>query len=583
MGQVSLPASPIEVGGRFTLAATVRSRTAQRRVGHISVRLRRAPGSGSGRVVARKVLKGLRGRRSFRFKAVVRIPRTLVEGRYRVTVCASTADRPTGCKQAKRLMSVVAPKRSPATAPPVGVLAPPPIASHTPAPLDGPLAPPGVATLGTVAGPAVPVYQTFQGFMTHQRNFDDSHVFNNFDPVTGKAATTMTTAQQDAVLDAIYVELGITAVEVFGEPPIQATDGGLFDFDANGGKAGSGVAPLVGRVASRVPAGFKCLFAPAFRETWMDSELPADVTKYSSWLLAQLKYFVANGGVLTDVAVANEPSYTDSNPMSGAFTRDVIKDLAPRMAADGLGAVKFSATSDVNPSVTSETLAPVLADATAAAQLSSLSTHLYGESITNMGPLVSTAAARGLPLWMTEWSVAVAGSAPAPGELVTGSLGWPDLIDLLLTKYNVSLLTYQTAFFGEWKSDSTLITLNTDASNNYTGFTRTKEYYYTGQWSREVKPGAKRVAVTPGNAAVRATMFSAGTKRTIVALNLTGASITTTLKSADLAGVSTMTSYRTSSTENWATTATPSVSGNAITVTLPPGSVTTFVGALGDN
>ena len=55
-------------------------------------------------------------------------------------------------------------------------------------------------------------HQTMDGFGHSLRVFDDPHVFENFDPATGRAATVLTTAQQHEVMDRLYRELGLTRV-----------------------------------------------------------------------------------------------------------------------------------------------------------------------------------------------------------------------------------------------------------------------------------------------------------------------------------------------------------------------------------
>ena len=54
------------------------------------------------------------------------------------------------------------------------------------------------------------VYQRIDGFGASQRVFDDPHVFENFNAATARAATVLTAAQQDAVLDRLYKDLQLT-------------------------------------------------------------------------------------------------------------------------------------------------------------------------------------------------------------------------------------------------------------------------------------------------------------------------------------------------------------------------------------
>ncbi len=57
---------------------------------------------------------------------------------------------------------------------------------------------------------AAKTFQTMQGFGTSIRLFDDPHLFDNFDPITQRAATTMTIAQKDEILDKLYNDLKLT-------------------------------------------------------------------------------------------------------------------------------------------------------------------------------------------------------------------------------------------------------------------------------------------------------------------------------------------------------------------------------------
>src|SRR5829696_700779 len=50
-------------------------------------------------------------------------------------------------------------------------------------------------------------YQAMDGFGTSFRVFDDPHVFDNFNPSTARAATVLTAAQQDQILDRLYTDL----------------------------------------------------------------------------------------------------------------------------------------------------------------------------------------------------------------------------------------------------------------------------------------------------------------------------------------------------------------------------------------
>ena len=175
---------------------------------------------------------------------------------------------------------------------------------------------------------------------------------------------------------------------------------------------------------------------------------------------------------------------------------------------------------------------------------------------------------------MTEFSTQALSTAGRPAT----PLEWAVLMHDLLAQYDVSAIDYMWGYFGQWDGAGTaLITLNNDGGT-YKGFTRNKPYYYFGQFSRFVRPGARRVAVSSSESSIKATAYWRGAARTVVAVNPGGSSVTTTLTAADLGGLNAMTPTRTSAGENWAEGAAVQVSGTSVTVTLPPGSVTTLVG-----
>lgn len=58
-----------------------------------------------------------------------------------------------------------------------------------------------------IAIDAAVTFQRMDGFGITSRAFDDPHLFNNFDPATGRAITVLTSAQQDATLDCLFVDL----------------------------------------------------------------------------------------------------------------------------------------------------------------------------------------------------------------------------------------------------------------------------------------------------------------------------------------------------------------------------------------
>ncbi|MEO5558394.1 MAG: hypothetical protein ABIO49_01610, partial [Dokdonella sp.] len=297
----------------------------------------------------------------------------------------------------------------------------------------------------TVAIDAAVTFQRMDGFGISSRVFDDPHLFNNFDPATGRALTVLTGAQQDAILDRLFVDLkltrlrpaspdtavgaGIEPVNDNGDPYV--TDFGGFNFawknlDAH--------ADLMVRAQQRGATTF--FLSPLSRESWMGTTTQNDAAEYAEWLLAQVRRARDNGLVLPYLSVANEPSYS-RNPMSGAFVRDVIKDLGPRLRAEGF-ATRFVVPDDVRASDAAAKTQIVLSDPVALSYVGALATHLYDEPVSNVAQMRALANQYQLPLWMTEFTVGAMGTAGLPQD----AFSWAALMHDLIATYNVSAVDY---------------------------------------------------------------------------------------------------------------------------------------------
>ena len=430
-------------------------------------------------------------------------------------------------------------------------------------------------------------HQTMDGFGHSQRVFDDPHVFENFNPATGRAATVLTTAQQNEVMDRLYRDLGLTRVR-----PVQPDTA-----------AGSGIEPAndnndpnvtdptkfnfewkrldahVDYLARARDRGVDTFFlSPLNRESWMGTSTApgsTDAAEYGEWLMAQVRRAAARGVRLPYLSVANEPSY-GRNAMSGEFVRDVIKNVGPRLRAEGFDTM-FVTTDDVRSSNAAAKARVVLADPAARQYVGALATHLYDEPVSNVGQMEALAAQYDLPLWMTEFSLSGMGSAGRPSD----AFAWASLMHELISDYDVSAVDYMWGFFGEWEgSSSMLVTLNHTGAT-YDGYTLNKAYYTTGQFSRFVEPGAERIGAASSDADVQTTAFlNDDGELVIVAINAGGSNEQTTFSLAGLPGVGRVDAVRTSAGENWAALAPVAADGSTFTAVLPHNSVTTFTAAV---
>lgn len=430
------------------------------------------------------------------------------------------------------------------------------------------------------------VYQRMDGFGASQRVFDDPHVFENFDSETGRAATVLTRGQQDEVLARLYSDLRLTRVRPAspettpgvgiepqndnGDPNIFGTS--QFNF------AWKNLDAHADYIARSRELGVTTWFlSPLNREAWMGTTTVNDAAEYAEWLLAQALRCQTLGVPLPYLSVANEPSYT-RNTMSGAFMRDVIKSLGPRLRAANLDTL-FVIPDDVRSSDAATKAQTILADPEARAYVGALATHLYDEPVANLSQMRSLSEQYELPLWMTEFSLTLAGSA----GVGNGAFDYAGLIHELLATYNVSAVDYQWGFFGQWETRSQLVILNYDrgGTENYTGYTLPKEYYVTGQYSRFVAPGAVRIQIVSGSAGIKVTAFVDWPNLTIVAFNSNSfGNPNLSFSLLGLPSIDTLTPVRTSGTENWSTLPTVPVSDSSFSATLPHQSVTTFIATM---
>jgi O-glycosyl hydrolase len=435
------------------------------------------------------------------------------------------------------------------------------------------------AVAGTVVIDAGTRYQTIQGFGSSERVFDDPHLFNNFDSSSGRALTTMTPAQEDAVLDLLYRDLRLTRVRAVspdtapgaGIEPVNdnsdpnATDLSKFDFSW---KKLDAHCDYFARARERGATTF--FLSPLARESWMGVSTPTDAAEYAEWLLAQVERCAARGVRLPYVSVANEPSHT-GNRMSGSFIRDVIANLAPRLRAAGFDTM-FVAPDDVRSSNAAAAAAPVLADPATKRYVGAVATHLYDEPPSRLAELQSLATGHGLPLWMTEFTQGAMSTAGLPSDPFT----WASLMHDLLSTYGVSAVDYLWGFFGAWEGDTTALVSLTNSGASYTGSRLNKAYFTTGQFSRFVAPGARRVSVEPAASPAEVSAYLDAKTLTIVAVNASQTDQQVALVLREVPSIERIDVIRTSETENWAKLRSLAPS-TGLDVDLPARSVTTLV------
>ena len=448
-----------------------------------------------------------------------------------------------------------------------------PAIRSTPAAAGTASAPSGPGARGT-ASPAVPVaaitvdtgvaHQTMDGFGSSVRLWDDPHVSNAADPATGRGYT-LTTAQQDEILDRLYVELGLTRARPIIDRGIEPendnadpsqTDDARFQF---AWKRNDGYVEYVKRAQAR---GLRTAWLSPLRlEPWMDRGDPAEVAE---WALAVLRRWRALGVELPYYAIVNEPGFERSGYWSGEELREVIKALGPRLRAEGF-ATKIVITDDFNATEAHRRCRVILADEAARQHVGALAYHLYGGEPADRARMAELGRQYGLPVWMSEFA-----DAETP-------LAWAAAIHDLIANHNVSAVDAMWGFFGDWDKPGTHLIALKGEGTRYLGYDPTKYYYVTGQFSRFVRPGARRVGVTDAGSGVKLTAYREGRRVVLVAVNDGEAERTTTLRLSAEPGIRQLAAVRTSATEDWASLPPVTARDGVFAVTFPPGSVTTLL------
>lgn len=419
-------------------------------------------------------------------------------------------------------------------------------------------------------------FQTMDGFGSSERVFDDPHLTDTFDPKTERGAVVLTRAQQDEVLDRLYVDLQFTRVRPALDGGIEiandnrdpnVTDLSKFNF---AWKRTDAHVDYVKRAMARGVTSY--FLSPLRLESWMGRNSATDVAEYVEWAMAQLRRWRQLDVEVPFYSVFNEPGLNDS--MSGEFIRDVIKAMGPRLEREAF-ATRFVITDDWGPQQAYERCVVILSDPTARRYVAALASHLY--TSLDLGQMSALARQHRLPLWMTEYS---------RSEANRDAFQYASLISDLITRYDVSAVDYMWGFFGAW-DDAQLIRLkyndprfadyDADAGPEYRGYDLDKAYYTIGQFSRYVGPGSQRIAAASEDPSLSVSAFRSGADVIVVVVNDRHVDRTMNLSLKGIARVTGVRMTRTTETENWADLSRPLKPSTVFATSIPRRSVTTFV------
>lgn len=394
--------------------------------------------------------------------------------------------------------------------------------------------------------------QRIQGFGVSVRVFSDPHVANNPTSVVPPAAQAQITA-------ALYRKLGLTRARPLLEPGIQRDPGGPLNFK---GKLGD---DHIAFVKLAKPLGLKTFFpTPLLPEEWISKDDPG---AYAAWVMTSLRYWRSQGVDPPLVSVINEPKLAgDTTP---EWMHQVVLELGRRMRAEGF-ATRIVMPDDLNAREAYARAEAVLRDPNSRKYVAALAYHLYGGDHGDRVRMRDLAARYGLPVWMTEWQSRRFGDWPA-------ALGWAETVHELLTIGGVGAIDYLWGFFGSWRSaGETLLSIDFERGA-YRSFRLNAPYYLTGQWSRFVRPGYRRVATSADTGRVLVTAFTGQKRLVVVTVNpgATSESVRLSVPGGRLVGK--VTATRTSASESWRRLVPLAARRSGFSVMLPPKTVTTFV------
>lgn len=299
--------------------------------------------------------------------------------------------------------------------------------------------------------------------------------------------------------------------------------------------------------------------SPLTLEPWMTEANPAE---YVEWAMAILRRWRDQGVEMPYYSILNEPGYVRSGNRSGPWMRDVIKLLGARLGAEGFN-TKIVAPDDLNATQAYRRLQTILADPGAAKYVGAIAYHLYGNG--DRAKVKQLAEQYQIPVWMTEF-------------YHHGWMEWAKIMQTMIGTYDATAVDYLWGYFGQVSTNGGQLITIRHTGNSYTGFDLNKQYFVMGQYSRFVRPGAKRIDATSSDPRLSVTAYVSGPEVIAVAINDSPLSSTVGFElGAGAPRISSVQSITTSATENWRVSAATAITGSRFVVTLPASSITTVV------
>ncbi|MEO5714479.1 MAG: glycosyl hydrolase 115 family protein [Luteolibacter sp.] len=289
--------------------------------------------------------------------------------------------------------------------------------------------------------------------------------------------------------------------------------------------------------------------------------------RYADWAasLANFALAMKNTGVpLAALSAQNEPNYTatwESCTWTPATMTTFIRDnLGPALAARGV-ATRVLAPETISSNAFPSFADAILGDPVARSYVSHLGLHCYGAD-----PVAyPAAAANGMSYWETEFTDDGADSDPG----MASALRVADAIHDFLA------VDQGNAWHYWWLTQGATASTGSLTENNVLA----KRGWAMGNWSRFVRPGARRVETSGSTSTIRASAFIApGSRRFVLVVVNNGTSAASIPVAINSAGVTSLTPWETSDTGSLtALTPVTTTADGSFTIQIPGRSVTSFV------
>ncbi|GAA4716495.1 hypothetical protein Prum_006020 [Phytohabitans rumicis] len=295
---------------------------------------------------------------------------------------------------------------------------------------------------------------------------------------------------------------------------------------------------------------------------------------YANHLNSFVQYMAGQGVAIDVTSVQNEPDWHpayDSMDWSGTELRNFVRDQGARVQNTKL---MVAEAVNLNYGYTD----PTLNDATARNNIGYIGGHLYGTEDSGRLAPYPLAAQHNKPVWMTEWNFH---EADGSGSNIWGNPSnqavWNETLDTIMRTVHRSMEANWSAYIWWYGKRFYSFIGDGEAAYGTTAGAPLKRGYAFSQYSKYVRPGYQRVALTKSSKAspLEVTAYQGGGKITFVILNRSTSAVNNAVLQAPQ-NVTRAEHYLTSLSANSASQP-ATVNGGQVTVSIPARSISTVV------